>query len=93
MNKMMKLAGATLAATGEVAMSGIVASGAAAYSVVKAFQSATKRVTDAWKEDKSEETVKVEVAESVQEEIAAEPVGAEESENLEVVQEERAENE
>lgn len=57
MNKMMKLAGAALAATGEVAVSGIVASGAAAYSVAKAFLSAKKRVTDAWTEKEPEESL------------------------------------
>lgn len=65
MGRMIRLAGATLAATGEVAMSGVIASGAAAYSVVKGFQAAKQRVMDAWKESRQSEAAKNESYENI----------------------------
>ena len=57
MSKMMKLVGATCTATGAVVLSGLVASGAAVYSVAKGFLTAGKMIMDVWKDSNDSQKV------------------------------------
>lgn len=57
MGKINKFVGAACTATGMVAISGLVASGAAVYSVAEGFKTAGRIMKNALKEEKKEETI------------------------------------